>query len=139
MSLYCRGVQGSRTPCKLSYALRFRLFQLSGHCIRATPAVFPAVIRGHPIVRLSSADHRLSSAMLADYPVQLGFLLCLILSYLRSDATPIAVHQPSHKVLHIDFWGSEYDSIVFVIAETHTVHYQNRCNFVPYTLRLPLL
>lgn len=139
MSLYCRGVQGNRTPPWLSFALRFRLFQLSGHCIRATPAVFPAVIRGHPIVRLSSADHRLSSAMLADYPVQLGFPLCLILPYLRSNATPIAVHQSPDKVLHIDFWCCEHNTIVFVITETHTVHYQNRRYFVLYALCLPLL
>ena len=34
---------------RLSYALRFRLFHFSGHSIRATPAVFSAVIRGLPL------------------------------------------------------------------------------------------
>ena len=138
MSLYCRGVWGSRTPPWLSFALRFRLFQLSGHCIRATPAVFPAAIRGHPIVRLSSADHRLSSAMLltiqcsrASCYAPYSFIFGLI-------AATIAVHQSSHEVLHIDFRCRENDTIILVITKAHTVHYQNQCNLVLYALRLPL-
>lgn len=118
---------GSRTPW-LSYALRFRLFQLSGHCNRATPAVFPAVIRGSPLPTILYGILRFRVILQSFYLV-----------YIRSYATSVAGHQPSYQSRHITFWCCKYDAVLFCVAETNTIHYQNHCHLVLHALRLPLL
>ena len=123
---------GSRTPW-LSYALRFRLFQLSGHCNRATPAVFPAVIRGTLPTPVRWLTIQCS-------PQGLRVILqSFYLVYLRSNATSVAGHQPSYQSCHITFWCCKYDAVLFCVAETNTIHYQNHCHLVLHALRLPLL
>lgn len=61
------------------------------------------------------------------------------LVYLRSNATSVAGHQPSYQSRHITFWCCKYDAVLFCIAETNTIHYQNHCHLVLHALRLPLL
>ena len=103
-------------------------FSITGHCNRATPAVFPAVIRGYPLPTIL-------------YSI-LGFRVILqsfYLVYLRSNATSVAGHQPSYQSRHITFWCCKYDAVLFCVAETNTIHYQNHCHLVLHALRLPLL
>ena len=87
---------------------------------------------------------------LTDYPVRWLTIQCSIrgfrvilqsfyLVYLRSQAASIAGHQPSYQSHHITFWCSEYDAILFRVAKTYTVHYQNHRHLVLHALCLPLL
>ena len=61
------------------------------------------------------------------------------LVYLWSYATSVAGYQPSYQSRHITFWCCKYDAVLFCVAETNTIHYQNHCHLVLHALRLPLL
>lgn len=91
-----------------------------------------------------------SEAGPADYPVRWLTIQCstqglrvilqsFYLVYIRSYATSVAGHQPSYQSRHITFWCCKYDAVLFCVAETNTIHYQNHCHLVLHALRLPLL
>ena len=91
-----------------------------------------------------------SEASPADYPVRWLTIQCssqdfrvilqsFYLVYLRSQTASVAGHQPSYQSCHITLWCREHDSVLFRVAETHTVHYQNHCHLMLHALRLPLL
>lgn len=61
------------------------------------------------------------------------------LVYIRSYATSVAGHQPSCQSRHITFWCCKYDAVIFCVAETNTIYYQNHCHLVLHALRLPFL